>query len=320
MEKLKLNRVCKILGIQKPVIQAPMVWLTNPKLVAAVSNAGGLGVLGYCGGFPKPISSVKGTAEQIRQSIRKIRELTDKPFGVNVCPAADDVLGFSKATVEICKEENVKILIAAGTISVDEFKKWKDDGFTLVVREQNPTVRGAIAAEKVGADIIVATGCDEGGCMPILNNGTTSITALIADAVKVPVLAAGGIINEKFAKAAAVVGAEGAFVGTRFILSKENPAADIVKKDIMTTHPDDFLVYTHANGVMRWRTTPHKVGREGVEANKKGIFNPPSGNFFKGLIQGDLEASVNSVNNVIPLIKSIDSCKDIVNEIARGFI
>jgi len=320
MEKLQFNRVCKILGIQKPVIQAPMAWITSPKLVAAVSNAGGLGVLGTCAGFDRQVSTVKETIDEMRKSIRKTRELTNKPFGVNVFPSAIDPYGFSKATVDLCREENVKVLVSAGTIAPDEFKQWKNQGFTLIVREQNPTVRGAIEAEKAGADIIVATGCDEGGCMPTNATGTTAITALISDAVKIPVLAAGGIINEKFAKAAAILGAEGAFVGTRFILSKENPAAANVKQDIINTHPDDFLVYDYANGTARWRTTPHKVGYEGIEANKKGNNNPTAGNFFLGLIKGNLDASVNTVCNVSPLIKSIDSCKDIVNEIAKGFI
>ncbi|ORX86103.1 2-nitropropane dioxygenase-like enzyme [Anaeromyces robustus] len=318
MEKFQLNRVCKILGIQKPVIQAPLYWLTSPKLVAAVSNAGGLGVLGPCGGFSKPVSTLQESKEEMRKSIRKTRELTNKPFGMNI--PSPDPFGFSKDLVKLCKEENVKILVCAGDLVPNNYIKWKEEGFTVISRELNPSVRGAIEAEKAGADIIVATGCDEGGCMPILTTGTTAITALISDAVKVPVLAAGGIINEKFAKAAAIVGAEGAYVGSRFILSKENPASDKIKKDILSTHPDDFIVYTHMAGKSRWRTTPHKVGKAGLEENKKGNNNPSTGDFYKCVIKGDLEASVNSVCNVIPLIKSIDSCKDIVNEIARGFL
>jgi len=315
-----INRVCKILSIQKPVIQAPMNWLTSPKLVAAVSNAGGLGVLGPSGGFKKPAKSVKESIEEMRKSIRKTRELTDKPFGMNVFSTAFDPSGISKATVDLCKEEGVKVLVSVGVMDPNDFKKWKDEGFTIIARELNPTVRGAVTAEKAGVDIIVATGCDEGGCMPILATGTTAITALISDAVKVPVLAAGGIINEKFARAAAAVGAEGAYVGSRFILSKENPASDAAKKDIMNTHPDDYIVFTQMGGRSRWRTTPHKFGKEGLEANKKGNLSPPSGDFYEGVLKGNLECSVNSVCNVAPLIKSIDSCKDIVNEIARGFM
>lgn len=194
------------------------------------------------------------------------------------------------------------------------------EGFTLIVREANPTVRGAIEAEKAGADIIVATGCDEGGCMPGISMGTTAATALLADAVNIPVLAAGGIVNTKMAKAAHIVGAEGALVGTRFILSKECRAADSIKKDILETHPDDYITFTQMDGYAKWRTTPHKVGIEGLEANKNGNMNPSPGNFYYGMFKGDLDASVNTICNVASLIHSIDSCEDIVKELAAGFV
>jgi len=314
-----MNRVCKVLGITKPVVQGPMFWLTSPKMVAAISNAGGLGVLGICGGFTKPLTTVKDTVEEMRKQIRKTKELTDKPFGVNVFPASGDPFGFSKATLKLCKEEDVKILVAVGQTSPSELRQWKNDGFTLITRELNPTIRGAIEAEKCGADVIVATGCDEGGCMPSLTTGTLSAVALLKSAVKVPVLAAGGIINEKMAKATSIVGAEGAFVGTRFILSKESPSHQKVKEDIMNAHPDDLLVFNIFEGRNRCRTTPHKVGRDGIKENKKGNLSPPQGDFFSAMIKGNLDAGVNTVCNVSPLIRSIDSCKDIVNEIARGY-
>ncbi len=314
-----MNRVCEILGIEKPVIQAPMAWITSPELVAAVSNAGGLGVLGTSAGSTEIVKTVEETTEEMRKAIHRTRELTDKPFGINVFPSVIDPYGFSKAMIELAKEEGVKILVAAGAIAPDEYRQWKEDGFIIIAREQNPSVRGAIEAEKGGADIIVATGCDEGGCMPSLTTGTTAATALLAEAVSIPVLAAGGIVNEKMAMAAKVVGAEGVFAGTRFILSKECRAADNVKKDIMDTHPDDFLVYTQQDGFARWRTTPHKYGKEGVEANKRGDLNPPQGSFYYGMYKGDLDAGVNTVSNLSGLIKSIDSCEDIVNELARPF-
>lgn len=296
-----------------------MAWITSPELAAAVSNAGGLGVLGTSAGSEEIKRGLEETVEDMRLAVRKTRELTDKPFGVNVFPSVIDPYGFSKAIIEMLKEENVKILVVAGAIAPDEFKAWKADGFTLIVREMNPTVRGAVEAEKAGADIIVATGCDEGGCMPALTSGTTAVTALLSEYVNIPVLAAGGIVNEKMALAAKVVGAEGVFVGTRFILSKECRAADATKADIMATHPDDYIVFTQMNGNARWRTTPHKHGFEGLEANKQGDLNPPSGSFFYGMLKGDPDAGVNTVANVTSLIKSIESCEEIVRELARPF-
>lgn len=315
-----MNRVCEILNIKKPIVLGPMSWITSPELVAAISNAGGLGVLGISAGSEEIETTIEGTAEAMRRAIRKTRELTDQPFGVDVFPKSNDVQGFSAAIVEVMKEENVKIAVLAGVgITEDDVKNLKNDGFTVIFREINPSVRSAVMAEKAGADIIVATGCDEGGCMPVASTGTLSITALIADAVSIPVLAAGGIVNEKMAKATAVVGAEGGFVGTRFILSKECRAAQVIKDDIMATHPDDYIEFVQMNGFSKWRSTPHKIALEGRKANQNGDLNPNSGSFFAGMYKGDLDASVNTVSNVASLIKSIDSCEDIVNELAKGY-
>ncbi|MBQ9395431.1 MAG: nitronate monooxygenase, partial [Proteobacteria bacterium] len=314
------NRVCDILNIQYPVIQGPMAWITSSDLVAAVSNAGGLGVLGTSADFTEMIKGIPENVEEMRKTIRRTKTLTDKPFGINVFPAAGDPYGFSKAMIELAKEEGVKILVVAGGVSPDEIKQWKKDGFIVIMREDNPTVRGAQLAEEAGADIIVATGCDEGGCMPHLSTGTTAITALLADAVKIPVLAAGGIVNAKLAKAAQIVGAEGVFVGTRFTMSKECRAADATKQDILKTHPDDYIVFTQSGGHCKWRTTPHKHGKEGIEANKRGDLNPPCGSFYYGMLKGDMDAGVNTISNTASLIKSIDSCEEIVKELAAPFI
>lgn len=122
------------------------------------------------------------------------------------------------------------------------------------------------------------------------------------------------------ARAAQVVGAEGVLVGTRFILSDECRAANVVKEDILNTHPDDYIVFTQSNGFSKWRTTPNKLGKEGLEANKNGDLNPPSGSFYYGMLKGDLDAGVNTVSNLSSLIKKIDSCEDIVLELAVPFI
>ena len=315
-----MNRVCEILNIKYPVIQGPMAWITSSELVAAVSNAGGLGVLGTSADSTEIVRGIPESVAEMRKAIRNTKALTDKPFGINVFPEAGDPYGFSKAMIELAKEEGVMILVVAGNVSPDEIRQWKADGFTVIMREANPSVRGAIKAEKAGADIIVATGCDEGGCMPHLSTGTTAATALLSEYVSIPVLAAGGIVNEKMAKAAQVVGAEGVFVGTRFILSEECRAADKTKQDILNTHPDDFLVFTQSNGYSKWRTVPNKIGREGVEANNNGDFNPPSGSFFYGMLKGDPDAGVNTVCNVASLVKSIDPCEKIVKELGSIFV
>lgn len=314
-----MNRVCEILGITKPVVQAPMTWITSPELVAAVSNAGGLGVLGFNGGFEEGKTTPEETAEEMRKAVRRTKELTDQPFGMNVMTSAFDGAGFSKATIEMCREEGVQVLAAIGALDADQIKEWKASGFKVIYRDMYPTIASAKAAEQAGVDIVVATGCDEGGGMPVEATGTMVKTALIADAVSIPVLAAGGIVNEAMAKASACVGAEGAYAGTRFVLSKECRAAQETKDDILNTGADELIVLTEADGYLKWRCTPHQVAKEAVEENRKGNLKPSVGSFYFGMLKGDMEAGINTVSSAASLIKSIDSCEDIVNELARGY-
>ncbi|MCR5449350.1 MAG: nitronate monooxygenase [Solobacterium sp.] len=314
-----MNRVCEILGITKPVVQAPMTWITSPELAAAVSNAGGLGILGFNAGFETGKATPEETAEEMRKMVRRTKELTDKPFGMNVMTSAFDAAGFSKATIRMCKEEGVAVLAAIGTLDKDQIREWKEAGFKVIYRDMSPTVASAKAAEEAGVDILVATGCDEGGGMPIEETGTIVKTAIIADAVNIPVLAAGGIVNEAMARASACVGAEGAYAGTRFILSEECRAALSVKEDILNTGADDYVVLTEGDGYLKWRSTPHKTALEAIEENRKGNLRPSTGSFYAGMLKGDLEAGINTVSSAACLIKGIDPCEVIVNELARGY-
>ena len=141
----------------------------------------------------------------------------------------------------------------------------------------------------------------------------------VKGSVSIPVLAAGGIVNEAMARASAYVGAEGAYAGTRFILSEECRAAQTVKEDILATGADDLIVLTEAGGYLKWRSTPHKVAKQAVAENQKGNLSPSTGSFYLGMFKGDLDAGINTVSSAASLIRSIDSCEDIVNELARGY-
>ena len=314
------NRVCEILGIEKPIVQAPMAFITSPEMVAAVSNAGGLGTLGFAGGFEKHVKTHEDNAEQMRLAIRKIKALTDKPFAINVTAKADDPYGFSEAHQGIAAEEGVRAVVIAGEhIPDDEIQALKDLGFIVIARELNPSVRGAKAMEAAGADIVVATGVDEGGCMPGGTTGMAAITALLAAHLEIPILAAGGIVNEALARSAAAVGAEGAFVGSRFILSEECPASPIAKEDLLHSDPDDMIVFTQWNGISRWRSTPHEVAIAALEENKRGNLDPNSGNLRASMLMGELDKGVNSACNTISLVQKITSASEIVEELAKAF-
>ena len=192
------NRVARILGIEKPVVQGPLSWLTDARLVAAVGNAGGLGVLGPNAGLTAAtaVSTPEATAEKMREEIRKTKQLTEKPFGVNLIPTAENDI-WTPAILPVIKEEGVKVVVYTGygdgSLKPALFDELKAAGITIIYRDINPTPENSRRAEQAGADIIVATGFDEGGTLPGTALGTFTIVPLIVDAVqRVPVMAAGG--------------------------------------------------------------------------------------------------------------------------------
>ena len=132
--------ICDLLGIRYPLFQGGMAWISDARLAAAVSNAGGLGL----------ISAIQGGVEAVRREIRLCRSLTDKPFGVNVMTAPIDGYGFSKATIAVAQEEGVKALAAIGPVDADQVAEWKKMGFKVIYRDMAPTVASAKAAEAAG--------------------------------------------------------------------------------------------------------------------------------------------------------------------------
>ena len=177
-----------------------MFWLTDAKLVAAVSEAGGLGVLGpHAGQNSLPKDDVE-RAERMRAEIRKVKELTSKPFGINIFHSAEKPDVQLELMLKVVYEEKVPVAVVAHDgpeIADDIIKELKAHGVTVVYRHLNFNPEFARQAEKAGADIIVATGMDEGGTLPNHNIGTFSIVPLIVDSVKIPVMAAGGIQIEE---------------------------------------------------------------------------------------------------------------------------
>lgn len=315
-----MNRVADILKVKYPIIQAPMTWLTSAELAAAVANAGGMGSLGPNAGQTMPAKDAEEAAEQLRAEIRKTQSLTKGSFAINYI---NDGSEFSKKFLDVTVEENVGYVIICDpfeALDPDMIPSMKERGLTIIYRQSDPTVKGALAAEKAGADIIVATGYDEGGGMPKRPVGTMTITAAIADAVSVPVMAAGGIVNRRTVNAAFALGAEGVFCGTRFLAAKESPISEITKKDIVDADMDDLLIT--ANQFCPWRCIPHEQSRLAYERYQKGDI--PSdlidgGSFRTGMLLGDLDHGIVTVNNAVNLIKSVESCQDIINEMMADY-
>lgn len=184
------NRVTQILNIRYPLIQAPLYFLTNAELVAAVSNAGGLGTLGPHAGQDSLPGSRWVALERMREEIRKVKKLTTKPFAATLINGPD--MRFWRPTAEMLAEEGVEVVLINEVLDAEIYDFFKSRGIKILYRALTPTIANSKEAEKLGADIIIATGFDEGGTVPSRVIGTFSIVPMIADSVKVPVIAAGG--------------------------------------------------------------------------------------------------------------------------------
>ncbi|MCW7552371.1 nitronate monooxygenase [Endozoicomonas gorgoniicola] len=316
------NRICEVLNIEKPIIQAPMLWVTSAEMVAAVSEAGGLGTYGFNGGYDTKVTSVEETAERMRTQIRKIKKLTNKPFAFNYVLPFDGIDFFGDACLQVAIEEEVMHVVAAGYVTESAVKKLKDYGMKVIARPVNPTIEQAQLAERAGADVIVATGFDEGGSAPMNTLGTMSIVPVIADSVDIPVLAAGGIVDSRGVKASFALGAEGVFVGTAFITSEESPASQITKDAIIKFESEETVTLKTAYGHERCLTTQsvtdYMENQTAELKDNEAIVEKITQTFLDGFIKGRLDKGFISVSAAVSLIKEIKTCKEIVSDLYSG--
>ena len=321
------NRVCQILKIEKPVIQGPLYWLTDAKLVAAVSEAGGLGVLGpHAGQNSLPKDDVE-KAERMRKEIKKVKELTSKPFGINILHSGQNPDVQLELMLKVVYEEKVPVAVVvldSQEVAEDTIKDLKAHGVTVVYRQITITPEIAKKAEKAGADIIVATGMDEGGTLPGHNIGTFSIVPLIVDSVKIPVMAAGGITDRRTFNAAFALGAEGVFCGTLFLSATEARTAQNVKEMILKTNATDMDFFRAVP--YYYRSIPTPLSQKIVQMDKElktreDIYNEmkPLRNIKFGMLDGQVDVGYITVGLGVSMIHSIRSCKEIIDDITQDF-
>ena len=321
------NRVCQILKIEKPVIQGPLFWLTDAKLVAAVSEAGGLGVLGPHAGQNSLPKDDAEKAERMREEIRKVKKLTSKPFGINMFHSGQNPDIQLQLMEKVVYEEKVPVAVVAHDgpdAAEDIITELKAHGVTVVFRHISITPELARKAEKAGADIIVATGMDEGGTLPNHNIGTFSIVPLIVDSVKVPVMAAGGITDRRTFNAAFALGAEGVFCGTLFLASKEARTAQNVKEMMLKANATDIDFFRTLP--YYYRSIPTPLSQRLVKMDKElktreDIYNEmhPMRNMKFGMLDGKIDEGYISVGLGISMIHSIRTCKEIIDDITQDF-
>ena len=321
------NRVCQILKIEKPVIQGPLYWLTDAKLVAAISEAGGLGVLGPHAGQTSLSSDIVEKAERMRKEVRKVKELTSKPFGINILHSSKKPDVQLELTLKIVYEEKVPVAVVVfdgQDICENTVKDLKSHGVTVVYRQISITPNLAIKAEQAGADIIVATGMDEGGTLPGHNIGTFSIVPLIVDSVKIPVMAAGGIADRRTFNAAFALGAEGVFCGTLFLAATEARTAQNVKEMIMKSNVKDMDFFRAIP--YYYRSIPTPLSQKLVQMDKElktrediSKTMRPMRNMKFGMLDGQTEDAYVSVGLGVSMIHSIRPCKEIIDDITQDF-
>ena len=293
-----MNRLCELLGIEYPIIQGGMAWVATAELAAAVSNGGGLGLIA-AGGAP---------ADVVREQIKKCRTLTDKPFGVNVMlmsPFAEDVMNM------IIEEKPAVVATGAGNPG-KYIEPLKAAGIKIL-----PVVPSAALAsrmEKYGADAVIAEGTEAGGHIGELT--TMVLVPQVADAVSIPVVAAGGIADKRGAAAAFALGADGIQVGTRFICSDECIAHDNYKQAVLKARERDAVVTGRSTGAPV-RALKNKLTREYERLEKEGapfeeIEKLGVGGLRRAFEDGDTETGSLMAGQSAAMVHKIEPCADII--------
>ena len=316
------NRVTQILNIRYPLIQAPLYFLTNAELVAAVSNAGGLGTLGPHAGQDSLPGARCGARERMREELRNVKKLTTKPFAATLINGPD--MRFWRPTAEMLAEEGVEVVLINEVLDAEIYDFFKSRGIKILYRALTPTIANSKEAEKLGADIIIATGFDEGGTVPSRVIGTFSIVPMIADSVKVPVIAAGGIGDVRGVRAALALGAEGVFAGSLFLTAEENPAADKVKRLIVDSTAEDLLLFRTLPAYYRTLPTdlsPTLAELDAQGADRETLFKAMNGyhSLWQAMRLGNFDQGVVSTGTGISVIKSIRPAADIVADLMQDF-
>jgi NAD(P)H-dependent flavin oxidoreductase YrpB (nitropropane dioxygenase family) len=238
------TRITEMFGIEHPIILAAMAWVSNGEMVGAVSKAGALGVLGPNAGARAVTKDVQETGERLREQIKQVRAITDRPFAVNfVVGAAGLDKAFSERCVEVGLEEEVPVAVVSQGNPYTHTERLKKAGMKVI--HVCATVRHAIKAEEAGVDAVVVSGTEGGGHSGFDQNTTFCLVPQVASALKIPVVAGGGIADGRQLVAALALGAEAVYIGTRFIASLESPAHENFKRAILESQDGDTVAIRH---------------------------------------------------------------------------
>ena len=295
------TELTRLLGIQAPIIQGGMAWVAEHTLAAAVSNAGGLGIIG----------AANAPAEWVREQIREAKKLTDKPFGINIMmisPYADEV-------AKVAVEEGVAV-VTTGAGSPEKYvKMWKEAGIKVI-----PVVASVALAklmERGGADAVVAEGTESGG--HIGSQTTMTLVPQVVDAVSIPVIAAGGIADGRGFAAAMMLGADAVQMGTRFVVANESIVHENYKDRVIKAKDIDSEVTGMSTG-HPIRVIRNKMTREYLQMEKDGasldeLEQLTLGALRKAVVEGDVMYGSVMAGQSAGLVHKKESCAEIIQEI-----
>ena len=295
------TRVTELLGIEKPIIQGGMAWVAESHLAAAVSEAGGFGIIG----------AANAPADVVRNYIREAKQMTDKPFGVNIMlmsPYADDI-------AQVVVEEGVAAVTTGAGNPEKYMEQWKAAGIKVI-----PVVASVALAkrmERYGADAVVAEGTESG--RHIGQATTMTLVPQVVDAVKIPVIAAGGIGDGRGFAAAIMLGAEAVQMGTRFCVSNECTVHEKYKERILKAKDIDSEVTGRSHG-HPVRGLRNKMTREYLKLESEGatfeeLEKLTLGGLRRAVIDGDTDNGSVLAGQIAGMINKRQSCKEIIDEV-----
>lgn len=292
-----------LLGIEYPIFQGGMAWVAEYHLAAAVSQAGGLGIIG----------AANAPAEWVRDQIRKTKELTDKPFGVNVMlmsPCAEDV-------AHVVAEEGVAVVTTGAGNPEKYMDLWKNKNIKII-----PVVASVALAkrmERSGADAVVAEGCESGG--HVGESTTMALVPQVVDAVTIPVIAAGGIADGRGIAAALMLGAKGVQMGTRFVVTKECQVHENYKEKVIRAKDIDTRVTGRSTGhpvrTLRNEMTKKYLELEGKGASLEELEYLTLGALRKAVQEGDVKNGSVMSGQIAGLVKEEKTCQELIENLVK---
>lgn len=297
------TEITSLLGIEYPIIQGGMAWVAESHLAAAVSEAGGLGI----------IAAASAPSEWVREQIREVKKQTDKPFGVNIMllsPYADEV-------AKVVAEEGVKVVTTGAGNPEKHMQMWKQAGIKVI-----PVVASVALAkrmERCGADAVVAEGCESGGHIGELT--TMALVPQIVDEVTIPVIAAGGIADGRGMAAAFMLGAKAVQLGTAFVVSKESIVHDNYKQAVLRAKDIDSKVTGRSTGhpvrTLRNKQTREYLRLEAEGASFEELEMLTLGGLRKAVVEGDVETGSVMAGQIAGLVKEEATCKELILRLVK---